>query len=44
MRVGKHTDGRDGGDDLTKLQLVKNGGFTGGVETDHQNPHLLLPP
>lgn len=38
------TDGGDGGDDLTKLQLVKDGGFTGGIETDHQNSHLLLAP
>lgn len=34
----------DGGDDFTKLQLVQNGGFTGGIETDHENSHLLLPP
>jgi hypothetical protein len=38
------TNGRDGGDDFTKLQLVQNGGFTGGIETDHENSHLLLPP
>lgn len=31
-------------DDLTKLELVENGGFTGGIETDHQDTHLLLPP
>jgi hypothetical protein len=37
-------DGRDGGDDLTKLQLVEDGGFTGSIKTDHQNSHLLLPP
>lgn len=35
---------RDGGDDFTKLQLVQNSGFTGGIETDHENSHLLLPP
>lgn len=40
----KHTDGGDGGDDLTKLELVEDGGFTGGIETDHQNSHLLLAP
>jgi hypothetical protein len=28
-------DGGDGGDDLTELELVQNGGLTGGVETDH---------
>lgn len=39
-----HTDGGDGGDDLTKLELVEDGGFTGSVETDHQDSHLLLPP
>lgn len=39
-----HTDGGDGGDDFTELELVEDGGFTGGVESDHQNAHLLLPP
>lgn len=38
------TNSGDGGDDFTKLQLVQNGGFTGGIETDHENSHLLLPP
>lgn len=37
-------DGRDSSDNLTKLELVENGGFTGGIETDHENSHLLLPP
>jgi hypothetical protein len=37
-------NGGDGGDDLTKLKLVKNGGFTGGIETNHQDTHLLLSP
>lgn len=36
------TDGGDGGDDLTQLELVKNGGFTGGIQSDHQDAHLLL--
>lgn len=36
------TDGGDGGDDLTKLELVKNGGLAGGIETDHENSHFLL--
>ena len=36
------TDGGDGGDDLSKLQLVKDGSLTGGIESDHQNTHLLL--
>lgn len=39
-----HTDGGDGGDNLSKLELVEDGGFTGGIETDHQNSHLLLAP
>ena len=36
------TDGGDGDDDLTELELVEDGGFTGGVEADHEDPHLLL--
>lgn len=36
------TDGGDGGDDFTKLELVENSGLSGSVETDHQNSHLLL--
>mmetsp|Transcript_29082 Transcript_29082/g.62554 ORF Transcript_29082/g.62554 Transcript_29082/m.62554 type:complete len:221 (-) Transcript_29082:25-687(-) len=36
------TDGGDGGDDLTQLQLVEDGGLSGGIQTDHQDPHLLL--
>lgn len=40
----ERTDGRDGGDDFTELELVEDGGFTGGVESDHQDSHLLLPP
>lgn len=40
----ERTDGGNGGDNLTKLQLVEDGGFTGGIETDHENSHLLLPP
>ena len=36
------TDGRDGGDDFTELELVQDRSLTGGVETDHQNSHLLL--
>lgn len=40
----RHTDGWDSGDDLTKLELVKNGGLSGGIETDHQDSHLLLAP
>jgi hypothetical protein len=36
------TNGGDGGDDLTELELVKNGSLTGGIESDHQNTHLGL--
>jgi hypothetical protein len=27
---------------FTKLELVKNGCFTGSIETDHQDSHLFL--
>ena len=30
------------GDDFAEFELVQNGGFTGSVETDHQDSHLLL--
>jgi hypothetical protein len=36
------TDGGDGGHDLAELELVEDGSFTGGVETDHEDPHFLL--
>ena len=36
------TDGWDGGDDFAEFELVEDGGFTGCVESDHQDPHLLL--
>lgn len=36
------TDGWNGGDDLSELELVQDGRFTGGVESDHQDSHLLL--
>jgi hypothetical protein len=42
--AGSHTDGGDGGDDFTKLELIENGGLSGSIESDHQNSHLLLPP
>jgi hypothetical protein len=38
------TDCGDGGDDFTELQLVEDGGFSGSIETDHENSHLLLSP
>ena len=36
------TNGRDGGDDLAKLELVQDGGLAGGVKTDHQDAHFFL--
>ena len=33
----KRTDSRDGGDDFSKLELVEDGGLTGGVKSDHEN-------
>lgn len=36
------TNGRDGGDDFSELELVQDGGLTGGIETHHQNSHLFL--
>merc|ERR1711934_503637 len=35
-------DGGDGGHDLTKLELVEDGGLTGGIEADHKNAAVLL--
>ena len=36
------TDSRDRGDDFTELELVQDGGLTGGIETNHQNSHFFL--
>ena len=36
LQGGRRTNCGDGGDDLSKLELVKDGGLTGGIET-----HLL---
>ena len=36
------TDGGDGGDDLSELELVEDGGLSGGVQSDHEDAHLLL--
>jgi len=30
-------DGGDGGDDLAELELVEDGGLTGGIEADHED-------
>lgn len=40
----RHTNGRDGRDDFTELQLVEDSGLSCSVQTNHQNSHLLLPP
>jgi hypothetical protein len=34
--------GGDGADDLAELELVEDGSFTDGGETDHEDLHLLL--
>ena len=34
------SNGWDWGNDLTELQLVEDGGLTGGIEADHQNSHF----
>ena len=36
------SDGGDGGDDFSELELVQDGGLTGCIETHHQNSHLFL--
>lgn len=36
------TDSRDRGDDFPELELVQDGGLTGGIETYHQNSHFFL--
>jgi hypothetical protein len=38
----KLTDGGDCSDNLSQLQLVKDRRFTSGIETDHEDAHLLL--
>lgn len=41
-RLDIETNGGNGGDDLTELKLVENRGLTGGIESDHENSHLLF--
>ena len=36
------TDGRDGVHRLAQLQLVEDGGLSGRVQAEHQDPHLLV--
>ena len=43
-RQGIYTNGGDGRDDFTELELVEDSGLSGGIETNHQNSHLLLTP
>jgi hypothetical protein len=38
----QRTDCRDGGDDFAQFELVQNGRLTGGVESDHEDAHLLF--
>ena len=35
------TDGRDGSDDFSQLELVQDRGFTGGIESDHEDTWVL---
>lgn len=37
-----HTDSGDGGDDLSQLEFVQDGGFSGRIQTHHQDSHLFL--
>lgn len=37
-----HTNGRNGGNNLSELKLVKNSSFTSRVETYHKYTHFLL--
>jgi len=36
------SDGGDGVDGLPELELVQDGGLAGGVQAQHQDPHLLV--
>lgn len=41
-RLHVEAHGGDGGDRLAQLQFVQDGGFTSRVQTQHQDPHLLV--
>jgi hypothetical protein len=41
---GLRTNGGDRSHDFTELELIQNRGLSGGVQTNHQNSHLLLSP
>lgn len=38
------TNGGNGSDDFTELELVENCSFSSSVETNHQDAHLLFAP
>ena len=42
LNVFHLTDCGDGGDDLSQLELVEDCCFSGCVQSNHQDPHLLL--
>lgn len=37
MEKSRLTDSGNGGNNLAELELVKNGGLSGGIESDHKN-------
>ncbi len=41
-RLHVETDGWDGDSGFTQLQSIQHGGFTGGVETHHEDPHVAF--
>ncbi len=41
--VFSRTNSGNGGNYFSQLEFVQDGGFTGGIKTDHENSHLLLP-
>jgi len=42
VRTNVETNGGDGGNNLTELEFVEDGGLSSGVEADHEDTHLLL--
>lgn len=40
-RLDVESDSGDGSDVLAELELVEDGGLAGGIEPQHQQPHLL---
>lgn len=41
-KLHQRTDGWDCGHNFTELELVENGSLTSGIETNHEDAHLLL--